>query len=172
MTATEQLIISQYIVELYKENYGWLYGWLYKKLGSVENAEDVLQDTFTKLIKSKDLLKIQQPKAYLTTAAKRILIDRSRHHKIEQSYLAYLEQQNLCHEISPEQIVVAIDVLDHLAKVLNDLPTRVQQSFLWHYIDDIPLIEIAERLTVSSRTIHNDLVKALTHCYMVLSLDE
>ena len=51
MTANQQ-IITHYIAELYKAHYGWLYGWLYKKLGSAENAEDVLQDTFTKLIRS------------------------------------------------------------------------------------------------------------------------
>lgn len=170
MTANQQ-IITHYIAELYKAHYGWLYGWLYKKLGSAENAEDVLQDTFTKLIRSQGLLDIQQPKAYLTTTAKRILIDRARHQKIEQSYLEYLAQQNLTYDISPEQTVLAIDILNQLARVLDGLAERQQLAFLMHYIDGLSLVDIATRLKVTSRTIHYDLVKTLSHCYCVLKSD-
>ena len=170
MTANQQ-IITHYIAELYKVHYSWLYGWLYKKLGSAENAEDVLQDTFTKLIRSQGLLDIQQPKAYLTTTAKRILIDRARHQKIEQTYLEYLTQQNLSYDISPEQTVLAIDILNQLAKVLDGLPERQQLAFLMHYIDDLSLVDIAKQLNVTSKTIHHDLVKTLSHCYAVLKSD-
>jgi RNA polymerase sigma-70 factor (ECF subfamily) len=76
------------------------------------------------------LLDIQQPKAYLTTTAKRILIDRARHQKIEQAYLEYLTQQNLSYDISPEQTVLAIDILNKLAQVLDGLPERQQLAFL------------------------------------------
>ncbi|WP_228703796.1 sigma-70 family RNA polymerase sigma factor [Acinetobacter larvae] len=160
--------MAHYVAELYKNHKGWLYGWLYQKLGSVDTAEDVLHDTFLRIIRSQELFQIQQPKAFLTTTAKRILIDRARRAKIEQAYLDYLTQAALSYEISPEQVVMAIDSLDRLAYALEDLSYRMKMAFLWHYIDDLSLKEIAARLGVSSKTIHHDLVYALTHCYKVL----
>lgn len=155
--------IQKYIADLYQENRQWLYVWLYKKLGSAERAEDVLQDTFIKLIKQKNILNLQQPKAYLTTVAKRLLIDQSKHSRIERAYIEHIEQQACYNEISPEQIVSAIQLLELLAVLLEKLPERIQRVFIWHYLDGEKLNVIAERLEVNLKTVHNDLVRALLH---------
>lgn len=162
------LTIQKYIADLYCEHRHWLYVWLYQKLGSAENAEDVLHDTFGKLLSQKNLLQVEQPKAFLTTVAKRVLIDRSRHCKIEQAYLEHLQTQQFCDEISPEQILAAVQLLEQLAQLLEKLPERTQKVFIWHYIDGERLNIIAERLQITSKTVHNELVKALIHCQQYL----
>ncbi|MCH4249230.1 MAG: sigma-70 family RNA polymerase sigma factor [Acinetobacter populi] len=159
----QNLVIQKYIAGLYQEHRRWLYVWLYQKLGSAECAEDVLQDTFTKLLSQKNILQLEQPKAFLTTVAKRILIDYSRHNKIEQAYLAHLEQQQFCNEISPEKILIAVQLLEQLAALLEKLPERTQKIFIWHYLDGEKLNYIAEKLEVHPKTVHNELVKALLH---------
>jgi RNA polymerase sigma factor (sigma-70 family) len=159
----QNMLKNQYIEHLYLENKQWLYAWLYQKLGSADRAEDVLHDAFAKLLKQKNLLKIEQPKAFLTTVAKRVMIDRSRHQKIEQAYLLHLAQQSFADEISPERMLMAVQLLELLEQLLTGLPERAQKIFVWHYIDACPLNVIAERLAVSNKTVYNDLVSTLIY---------
>ncbi|KAA8735415.1 sigma-70 family RNA polymerase sigma factor [Acinetobacter qingfengensis] len=159
----QNFVIQKYIAELYQQHRHWLYVWLYQKLGSAENAEDVLHDAFSKLLRQKNILNIEHPKAFLTTVAKRVMIDRSRHTKIEQEYLKHLEHQQFCDEISPEKILMAVELLEQLAILLDKLPERSQKVFVWHYIDGEKLNVIADKLQVSSKTVHNELVKSLIH---------
>ena len=77
--SSSDLAQHQEIEALYSSHHGWLHRWLQGKLGCAYHAADVAQDTFVRIISSRDaLLGIEQPRAYLTTIAKRLLIDRSR----------------------------------------------------------------------------------------------
>lgn len=156
---------SNLIANLYKDNHTWLYNWLRKTLGSKDRAEDVLQDTFVKIMRSKDILTIQQPHNYIYSTAKRIIIDQARRQKIEQAYLEYITQfaDDYCYP-SPEQAVLAIETLDQMAMILSDLDDRARQILLLHYIDGITQGEIAQQMQLSIKTVQRDLVKALLHC--------
>jgi RNA polymerase sigma-70 factor (ECF subfamily) len=63
---------------LYGEHHQWLFSWLRKKLGCEHHAADVAQDTFVRILgSSQSLFGINEPRAYLTTTAKRLLTDSS-----------------------------------------------------------------------------------------------
>ncbi|KAA8734679.1 sigma-70 family RNA polymerase sigma factor [Acinetobacter qingfengensis] len=157
---------SDMIANLYKDHYSWLYHWLRKTLSSKDRAEDVLQDTFIKIIQSKDILNIQKPQNYIYSTAKRIIIDQSRRQKIEQAYLDYLTQfVDESYQPSPEQAVLAIETLDQMAVVLDSLEQRARQILLMHYMDGLKQSEIAEILQISVKTVQRDLVKGLLHCH-------
>ena len=49
-TTNEHSLLSQ----LYKAHYSWLYYWLLKKMDGAAQAEDVLQDTFIKILRAGD----------------------------------------------------------------------------------------------------------------------
>lgn len=159
------LFSSNAIADLYKENHGWLYNWLRKTLRSKDRAEDVLQDTFVKIMLIKDKFVIQQPQTYLYSTAKRIIIDQARRQKIEQAYLDYISQfeGDSCIS-SPEQAILAIETLDRMASVLGDLDERARQILLMHYVDGIPQNAIAQQMNISTKTVHRDLIKGLMHC--------
>lgn len=152
--------------QFYLKNYAWLYGWLCKKLQNSAKAEDVLQDTFTKILQLQRLPYIQEPKAYLTTTANRIIIDQARKEKIEQIYLEYLlEQQDTIDSYSPEHCLMAIDILNHIAAILNGLEQRSRKVFLLHHLDGLSQVEIAEILQISRKTVKADLVKSMLYCH-------
>ena len=59
----------------------------------MHNAEDILQETFAELLQSHQLLfGIKEPRTFLTTTAKNILINRIKKEQFEASYLSELQK--------------------------------------------------------------------------------
>jgi DNA-directed RNA polymerase specialized sigma24 family protein len=109
--ALQEELHTQELRALYRDHHGWLFGWLRKKLGCAHNAADLAQDTFLRIIASRDaLLGVREPRAYLTTTAKRLLVDRARRRAIEQAYLDELAHlaESLPGHPSPEDILLTL----------------------------------------------------------------
>ena len=71
---------------LYRDHHGWLQGWLRKRLGDREQAADVAQDTFLRLLsKERDLTPLRDPRAYLSTIAHSLLVNHWRRLAIERA---------------------------------------------------------------------------------------
>ncbi|MNG87432.1 putative RNA polymerase sigma factor FecI [compost metagenome] len=71
---------------LYKGYHGWLLGWLRRRLDCPHNAADLAQDTFVRLLSAGAYVAPREPRAFLATVARRLLVDRSRRQKLEQAY--------------------------------------------------------------------------------------
>src|SRR5256885_11841469 len=73
-----------HVESLYLAHHGWLQGWLRKKVGNAFDAADLAQSTFLKVLGAKGLDQLQEPRAYLTTIARNLLINQVRRRAIEQ----------------------------------------------------------------------------------------
>jgi len=157
------------VEDLYVDHHGWLQDWLRRKLGCAHHAADVAQDTFVRILASRDaLLGMHEPRAYLTTTAKRLLIDRARRQRLEQAYLAGLAQSLASSHPdhpSPEDILVALQALEHIALALEGLTAKARQAFLLHYLDGQTHAEVARHLGVSTKMVQKYLIRALAHCH-------
>ncbi|WP_308495504.1 sigma-70 family RNA polymerase sigma factor [Duganella guangzhouensis] len=155
------------LASLYGEHHGWLLGWLRKRLGCAHFAADVAQDTFLRLVAvGEKLPPLAEPRAFLTTTAKRLLIDHSRRQAVEQAYLAELQllaEQLPCFP-APDEILIAVQSLARIADALEQLPARPREAFVMHFLDGEAHAVIAERLGVSTRMVHKYLVQALVLC--------
>lgn len=158
------------ISQLYGEHHGWLVGWLRKQVGCPHHAADLAHDTFVRIIGARDLLCLNEPRAYLTTTATRLLVDQARRRRVEQAYLAELALLAEAVEgfPSPEQTLVAIQALDQICVALDGLAEKPLQAFLLHYLDGQTHAEIALQLGVSARMIRKYLVQALLYCHRAL----
>lgn len=158
-----QPILHEQLATLYSDHFGWLRSWLCKRQRCWHNAEDVAQDTFLKLYgNSVPELTLREPRAYLLTIAKRLLVDRARREKLE---VAYLEALHLhyreTHAESPEQAYFMLRLLEQLAEVLESLAEKARQAFLQHYLEGYTHAEIAGNLGVSDRMVRKYLAEAL-----------
>nr|WP_277606552.1 sigma-70 family RNA polymerase sigma factor [Acinetobacter higginsii] len=156
--------------QLYRNHRGWLHQWLRQKIGNTEQAADLVQDTFIKLLQTRDeLLGIKEPRAYLTSIAKNLLIDQVRRKRIEQAYLDGLSQMEYMLDAvaSPEDQMQIIQALDQLCKALEDVSAKAQQAFILHYLEGYTHKETAERLGVSTKMIQKYLANCLARCYLI-----
>lgn len=167
MVASPEFALRQQVEALYADHHGWLQGWLRRRLGCSQSAADLAQDTFVRIIASRDaLLGIAEPRAYLTTTARRLLVDRSRRQRIEQAYLAELAliADSLPGHPSPDAVLMAVQALAQIGAALEGLAPRVREAFLRHYLDGQTHAAIASGLGVSDRMVRKYLVQALLHC--------
>ncbi len=91
---------------LYRGHHHWLQSWLRKKLGCPEQAADIAQDTFVRVLAAENerpLQQILEPRAYLTTIAKRLMVDFFRRADLERAYLSELAALPEALQPSPEQ---------------------------------------------------------------------
>lgn len=165
-------INSNIVGALYRENHDWLLNWLIKKLNCPHYAADIVHDTFTRVLTLSQMFDLQEPRAYLATTAKHLIIDQSRRRLIEQAYMAELARaaEAMSHVPSPEQILSVVQTLERISVALEELDEKPQQAFLLHYLEGQTQTAIASQLGVSDRMIRKYLVQALMHCYQAFHL--
>jgi len=152
---------------LYADHHGWLQGWLRRRLDNAADAADLAHDTFLRIIASRDaLLGIQEPRAFLTTTARRLLVDRSRRQALARAYLGELAlvARSLPGHPSPDEILMAVQALEQIGAALQGVAPRAREAFLRHYLEEQTQAEIAASLGVSKRMVQKYLVQALLHC--------
>lgn len=157
---------------LYRTHHSWLHGWLSRRTGCRENAADLAQDTFVRLLKSRQANPLREPRAYLSSIARGLMIDQYRRRELERAYLesiALLPQQEVP---SAESRLLILDALERVDRMLDQLKPRVRQAFLFAQLDGLSCTQIAAKLGVSRATVERDLTKALQHCYRLRYVEE
>lgn len=161
---------STHIDQLYKNHQSWLYQWLRKKLGDPDQALDIVQDTFIKILQTRnELFGVKEPRAYLTSIAKNLLIDQVRRKKIELAYLDGLKQMEHMLETvaSPEEQLEVIQAINQLCKALDGVSQKAQEAFFLHYLEGYTHKETADKIGVSTKMIQKYLASCLVQCYQV-----
>lgn len=170
-TSAVETAFQQQMESLYSEHHGWLLGWLRRKLGCGHHAADVAQDTFMRILGSRDgLLGVREPRAYLVTTAKRLLIDQARRDLIEKAYLQELGLALASQQGAPsaQELLEAVQALLQIEAALAGLSERARTAFLLCYLDGQTHAQAAQALGVSTKMVQKYLIQALTHCHAAL----
>ncbi|WP_449429890.1 sigma-70 family RNA polymerase sigma factor [Pseudomonas putida] len=150
---------------LYQSHHTWLRGWLRSRVGCQEHAADLAQDTFVRLLRARQVSPLKEPRAYLSSIARGLMIDQFRRRTLERAYQQSLADLPEAHAPSEEHRLVILDTLERLDRALHQLKPRARQAFLLAQLDGLSIAQIAVRLEVSRATIERDLAKALGVCY-------
>lgn len=150
---------------LYQTHHGWLQGWLRQRTGCGQDAADLAQDTFLRLLsKERDLTPVREPRAYLTKVAHGLLVNQWRRRAIERAYLEALATQAPAAVPSPEARELVIATLLEIDALLRTLAPKVRTAFLLAQLDGLGYRAIAERLQVSERMVKKYMAQAMLHC--------
>ncbi|MBK4999725.1 sigma-70 family RNA polymerase sigma factor [Pseudomonas sp. S31] len=149
---------------LYRDHSQWLSSWIRRRLGDRERAADITQDTFVRLISSALTRIPQEPRSYLATVAKRLMIDQLRRRQVEQTYLQYLANEPEAQACSPEHRLIIVETLMQLDAMLDGLGSNVRQAFFWVQLDGLSYAEVATRLNVSVSSVTKYMAKATERC--------
>ncbi len=155
---------------LYSDHHGWLQGWLRGKLGDNNDAADIAQDTFLRVLTARNAALIQQPREYLVTIARGLVTDRFRRLAIERAWLETLAARPEPQAISPETRAIILETLLAIDRMLDDMGARAREIFMLAQFEGLTYGQIAARLGISITTVKKHLVRALTHC-LILSAD-
>ncbi len=155
---------------LYNDHHGWLHNWLRRRLGCSQRAQDLVHDTFLRLLTRDEPVAIDEPRAFLTVVARRVLSNHRRREQIERAYLEALAQLPELSVPSPESQLMVLETLFEVDRLLNGLPLPVKRAFLLSQLDGLGHADIAARLDISISTVKRYLVRAGAHCYFALEV--
>lgn len=156
----------QAIETLYSEHHNWLCGWLRKRLGCFDHAADLAQDTFIRVLLQRKAPELREPRAYLSSIARSLMIDMFRRRALEQAYLETLALRPEAEDISPETRHLIIETLLEIDQLLDGLGPRTRDIFLMAQLDGLSYVQIGRELNVSVTTVKKHAARALTHCLL------
>lgn len=155
----------QAIHTLYSDHNHWLHGWLRRRVGCSEQAADLAHDTFLRLLnRPRDLTALRQPRSYLATIARGLMVNLWQRQELERAW------QESLRVLTPtlEEQHLALEALERILRLLSGMPARVAEIFLLSQLDGLTYPAIAERLGVSVNVVQKAMLKAARHCYAVL----
>ena len=150
---------------LYSAHHGWLQGWLRRRLGNAAEAADLAHDVFLRLLTRRQPVRANEPRAFLSTVAQRVLIDHWRRRELEQAWLDTLAALPPGEVPSAEAQAMVWETLVAVDQVLAGLTPAVRRAFLWNQLEGVKCPEIARQLGVSLATAERYVAKALKACY-------
>lgn len=159
---------SNTVEVLYLDHHRWLTGWLRRKLGCPHSAADLAQDTFMRLLSARETPSINEPRAFLTVVAKRVLFNHYRRQDLERAYLQALADMPEPLAPSEEERAIILQTLMELDQLLDGLPTPVKRAFLLAQVDGLSYADIGAQLGISIATVKRHLNKAALRCYFAL----
>lgn len=157
---------------LYIDHHGWLHQWLRARLGCREQAVDLAHDTFLRILRRRGGTEWNEPRAYLTTIARGLLIDHWRRQDVERAWCEAVAAQPEAFAPSEEERLLALEALLRIDLLLGKLRPKVREAFLLSQLDGLPYREIGARLGVGERMVKKYMAEAMRHCLRAELLPE
>ena len=132
--------------QIYDKYIDKIYRFVFLKVNSQEIAQDLTSETFLRGWESfKNGNKIENPQAFLYRIARNLVIDHYREKGRTQIVSAEFAPIVDPREDLEEKAILTSDV-DRIKQVLVNLKEDYQNVIIWHYLDDLPIQEVAKML--------------------------
>ncbi|MGE8187787.1 sigma-70 family RNA polymerase sigma factor [Pseudomonas sp. NPDC086278] len=138
---------------MFRAHYPWLCARLRRYLGASASVEDIAAETFVQLLESPGPTPIREPRALLTTIARRLIFQLWRRRDLERQHLEQLCKADLVAGPSPEELAHLSQTLKRLERTLDRLPGKVRATFLLSRVDGLTYPQIAAELGISQRSV-------------------
>jgi RNA polymerase sigma-70 factor (ECF subfamily) len=148
-----------------------LTGFFQARVSSPEDAQDLVQQTFTRLMQRAGNAPIRDMRRYVFQAAANVLRDHQRRQarRRQDQHGSYEEEWHGEVEHSQESVYLAQELADRIASALEELPERQQDIFMQCVLGRLGYDAVAELLGVSRSTVEHDLGKTMRHLDRTLS---
>ncbi|MCW8275476.1 sigma-70 family RNA polymerase sigma factor [Pseudomonas sp. PCH199] len=138
---------------LFRAHYPWLCARLRQYLGAACSVEDIAAEAFVQLLEAPPPVSIREPRALLTTIARRLIFQLWRRRDLERRHLDELQQVDQPSAPSPEELAQLTQALHGLDRTLARLPGKVRATFLLSRVDGLTYPQIAAELGISLRSV-------------------
>lgn len=135
-----------------------------------DTAEEIVQDLFFRLWKDKDKLQIESSlNGYLYRAVHNRCLHHIDHNRVVEKYareMAVMEQET---NESPSDILNYRELQDKIAAILERLPEKCGKIFCMSRFEGLKYSEIAEKLSISVKTVEANMGRALKEFRKILA---
>lgn len=156
------------IGQIFKSDYGWLCARVSRAMGCPHSAQDIASETFLRVLALPDPAAIREPRALLTTIARRLMYEGWRRQDLERAYLETLANAPLSAHPSPEERLLLLETLAEVDRLLDGLSARAKAAFLYHQLDGLTYMQIGDLLQVSVSRVQQYMADAFKRCYLAM----
>ena len=167
MTVVSSSTASIAVDAIYRAHHGWLLGWFRRRLGGASCAADLAHDTFVRLMVSRDVQALGEPRAFLRTLAHGVVVNHWRRQDIERAWLDSLAALPEPTAPAPEERLMALEALCRIDAMLDRLNPKARTAFLLSQLDGLTYAEIGARLAVSERMVKKYMAQAMLQCLLL-----
>jgi RNA polymerase sigma factor (sigma-70 family) len=156
---------SDHMARLFREHNEALIRFLRKRLGSEQEAKEVAQEAYVRLLSLQAPHVISFLSAFLYKTAANLAIDRIRSRARQAVRTQDVLIRGELHEIpTPERELAGREDLARLAALINELPPKCQRALLLLRIYGLEYAEVAAQMGISERMVRIYLMRALVYC--------
>lgn len=154
------------LTDLMQQHCQELTRFLMRRGTSLDDADEIIQETFIRYAECREAAVIVNPRAWLFKIAGNLAVDYQRRcaqrlpHETDAALLHGLPDD----APSLESVCHAQQRLDLLYQLLQELPENCRRAFYLNRVEGLTYLEIAAELGVSESMVGKYLVQAMRHC--------
>ncbi len=151
------------MVGLFRAEQSSLYRTARRYLRNPEDAADVVQDAFARLLQARAGTTIRTPAAYLQRIVRNLLRDRFKRAKARMTFCDVTTCEAQAMSVPAEQgwAIEAEQLAIGYAEAVASLPSKTRAVFLLHRVDGLRYREIAAQLGITTATVEYHMARAL-----------
>lgn len=147
---------------VFRQYYALLCRYARPILGDADEAEEVVQNLFLTIWKRrKSLLITTSLRAYLYRAVHNRCLNRLNQQLVQAGHRQQAANELYADAASPTQSLLADELNTRLHRAIGQLPEQCRRAFELSRFDELSYKEIADRLGIATKTVENQIGKAL-----------
>lgn len=153
------------VAELYRQQHPALINFLTRKLGSVQEAHDVAQQTYERLLQN-NTTGIDNPRAFIFKVANNIAIDCLRQRKLRgDDEAGDFTGEDLISPALPPDAQADYELTVAMVRLfISELPPKCRSAFLYYKFEERDYKEIAALLGVTESMVRKYVIRAMSYC--------
>lgn len=144
--------------------------WLARRFPEARDVDDVVQESYVRLLRAREATPVACARAYLFTTARNVALAIFRRPKIfsaapvtDSAALRIVEEgADVVEQVSTRQEIAL------LLEAIDALPGRCREIFILRKLQDVPQREIAARLGLSEQTVQVQVSRGAKRCVQFL----
>jgi RNA polymerase sigma factor (sigma-70 family) len=153
------------VEQLFREHNEALVRFLALRLGSHQEAKDVAQEAYVRILSLHEPGAISFLRAFLFKTAANIAVDRVRSQQRRfHSASARLFEELRPGPSSPEQLLGGVQELAVVRRLLGELPPKCRRALLLHRVSGLATEDIAVQMGLSERMIRHYILRGVAYC--------
>lgn len=152
------------VERLFQEHNDSLLRFLAMRLGSHQEAKEVAQEAYVRLLMLDEPGAVSYLRAFLFKTASNLAIDRMRSRRSQERHEAFEFFASPRGALSAERIVSGIEEVALLQRLLAELPVKCQRAFMLNRFQGMDVKAVAQDLRTTERSVRRYIVQALLHC--------
>jgi len=154
------------IERLFREHNDALLRFVAAKLGSRQEAREVVQEAYVRLLSLDHREAVSYLRAFLFKTASNLAMDRLRLRARRGFVVSARNLDFAVFELSPERQVAGEQALQRLREAIDELPQKCREAFLLYRLDELSCEEVAVRLGLQERMVWRYVARALEYVRM------